>query len=129
MPKARSEEFRMLVVNGVEDKGLTIAAASALFEVGTASVKRWVAQYRATRSVRPKDVGGLRMVWIGADEKEQLLELVKAMPDASLQELADAYNARHDTSASRSAVSRALVRFEITRKKSLSVPQKPKRRA
>ena len=126
MPKARSEELRMLVVSGVEEKGLTIAAAADLFQVGTASVKRWLAQYRRTSDVRPKAVGGVRMIWIGADEKDRLIELLKTMSDATVQELADAYNERYEAGASRSAVARALIRFGITRKKSPPAPQRPK---
>lgn len=128
MPKARSNEIRMLVVNCVEEKGLTIAATAACFDVGTASVKRWVAQYRATRDVSPKEVGGVRKIWISEGEKDGFLELLKSMPDATVQELADAYNARYDATASRSAVARALVRFDITRKKSPSAPPRPKHR-
>ena len=43
MAKALPVELRERVVQGVTEKGLTIAAAADLFEVGTASVKRWLA--------------------------------------------------------------------------------------
>ena len=66
------------------------------------------------------------MVWIGVEERQQLIDVVEAMADATLDELAEAYNARHDTSVSRSALMRALQRFDITRKKSPSAPPKRK---
>lgn len=120
MPKAWSEELRMKAVKAVEEQGLTITAAARIFDVGTASLKRWLAKFRATGDVRADSMGGLRMVWIGVDEKPRLLALVKRMPDATVEELALNYNERYRTSVSRSAMGRALRRFALTRKKSPS---------
>lgn len=126
MPKPLPVEIRERVVEVVEKEGATIEETARRFRVGTASVKRWLRRSRESGSVAPDAMGGLRVVWIGVDERDQLIELVKAMPDATLDELADEYNARHKTSVSRSALLRALQRFDITRKKSRSAP--PKRR-
>lgn len=126
MPKPLPVEIRERVVEVVEREGLTIAEAAERFQVGTASVKRWLRRARESGSVAPDPMGGLRVVWIGADERAQLLEVVEAMADATLDELAEEYNTRHQTSVSRSALLRALQRFGITRKKSRSAPPKRK---
>jgi len=129
MPKAWPEELRERVVKGVKVRKLTIAEAADLYDVGTASVKRWLARFRDTGSVQPAAMGGVRVIWIGIAEKQQLVDLVDAMSDATVEELAAAYNERHGTSVSRSAMSRALLRFDLTRKKKPSAPPKRNRRA
>lgn len=122
-------ELRGRVVKSVENEGLSIREAAQRFDVGTASVKRWLRRSRESGSVEPEPMGGLRVVWIGVEERQQLIDLVEAMADATLDELADAYNARHETAVSRSSLMRALKRFGITRKKSRSEPQRRKRLA
>ena len=126
MPKPLPVEIRERVVEVVENDGLTIEEAAQRFRVGTASVKRWLRRSRESGSVAPNAMGGLRVVWIGVEERQQLIDVVEAMADATLDELAEAYNARHETSVSRSALMRALQRFDITRKKSPSAPPKRK---
>lgn len=120
MPKAWSEELRVRVVKGVEEHGFTIARAAEVFDIGTATVKRWLSLYRETGEVAPLPVGGVRFIWIGPAEESRLKNLVAETPDATAQELADAYNAEHGTKVSRSAMDRALRRLEVTRKKKLS---------
>jgi len=120
MPKPLPIEIRERVVETIEKDGLTIGEAAQRFRVGTASVKRWLRRSRESGSVAPDAMGGLRVVWIGIEERQQLIDVVEAMADSTLDELAEAYNARHETSVSRSALMRALQRFGITRKKSPS---------
>lgn len=120
MAKALPVELRDRVVQGVMEKGLTLAAAADLYSVGTATVKRWLARFRTSGDVQPSAMGGVRVVRIGLDEKQQLLDLVEAMSDATVEELAEAYAARYETALSRSSMSRALQRFGITRKKKAS---------
>jgi putative transposase len=124
MPKPLPVEIRERVVEAVENAGLTIEAAACRFMVGTASVKRWLRRSRESGSVEPDAMGGTRFIWIGEDEREQLLVLVEHMPDATLEELTEAYNARHGTAVSRAALIRGLQRFEVTRKKSASEPRR-----
>lgn len=129
MAKALPVELRERVVQGVTEKGLTIAAAADLYEVGTASVKRWLAMSRSRGDVQPLAMGGVRVVRIGLDEKQRLLDLVERMSDATVEELTEAFAERHGTALSRSSMSRALQRFGITRKKKASARPRPSRRA
>ncbi len=121
MPKAFSEELRIRVVKGVEEHGFTIERAAEVFGVGTATVKRWLSLYRKTGGVAPLPVGGVRFMWCGPAEAPGLKNLVAKTPDATVIELADAYNAEHETKVSRSAMGRALLRFGLTLKKKASV--------
>lgn len=125
MPKPLPVEIRERVVEAVENEGLTIDETARRFMVGTASVKRWVRRARTTNSVAPDPMGGTRFVWIGEEERAQLEALVEVMFDATLDELTEAYNARHGTAVSRAAMIRGLQRFQLTRKKSRFEPPKP----
>lgn len=126
MPKPLPIELRERVVEAVVDGGLTILQAATQFSVGTATVQRWMGRLRQHGSVEAQPMGGLRVVWIGEDGKDKFLALVSEMPDATLDELKDAYNEREGTNASRSSILRALQRFRVTRKKRRFVPPKQK---
>lgn len=127
MPKPLPIELRERVVKAVEDDGLTVAEAATQFSVGTATVQRWVSLLRRSGSLEAEPMGGLRVVWIGEDSKDQFIALVSEMSDATLDELRDAYNDRYGTNASRSSILRALQRFKVTRKKKRFVPPRQKR--
>jgi transposase len=118
MPKALPNELRERVVEVREREGLSIEETSERFMVGPATVKRWCALKKATGSVSPAPVGGVRRIWIGEDSRELLVSLVVEMPDATIEELRAAYNGRYETAVSASAMHRALQRFDLTRKKS-----------
>lgn len=120
MAKALPVELRERVVQGVEEKELSIAAAADLYAVGTATVKRWLARARATGSVEPSAMGGMRVVLIALSEEQRVVDLVERMPDATVEELAAAYTEQYGTVLSRSSMTRALKRFGITRKKKAS---------
>lgn len=127
MPKAWSEELRARVVKGVEEHGFTIEKAAEVYDIGTATVKRWLRRYRETGEVAPLPVGGVRFIWIGPAEEPRLKTLVAKTPDATAQELADAYNAEHGTTVSRSAMDRALRRVGLALKKKVSARPRPSR--
>ncbi|MER2624682.1 MAG: IS630 transposase-related protein [Accumulibacter sp.] len=126
MARALPSELRERALEAREREGLSIAETAARFMVGTASVKRWNRRMKSTGSVAPSPVGGVRRIWIGEDDRTQLVELVEKMPDATIEELRAEYNSRHGSAVSSSAMHRALQRFDLTRKKSPST--RPRRR-
>lgn len=126
MAKALPVELREQVLEARAREGLSIAEVAARYMVGTASVKRWEKLQKSTGSVAPLPVGGVRHIWIGADDKEKLVSLVAAMSDATIEELRAAYNALHACEVSASAMHRALQRFDLTRKKRMSTPPRRK---
>jgi transposase len=124
MAKALPDELRERALEARETEGLSIAETAARFMIGTASVKRWKRLMVLTGSSSPRPVGGVRRIWIGDGEKEQLLSLVERIPDATIEELRAEYNSLYGTEVSASAMQRALQRHNITRKKRPSMPPK-----
>lgn len=87
MAKPYSKDLRERVVASVEG-GLSRHQAAALFDVGVATVVRWVRQFRETGSVTPKPMGGdHRSLLVG--ERARLLERIDAVSDLTLEELRD----------------------------------------
>jgi putative transposase len=123
MPAPYSDDLRQRVVRAYLDGHGTYAEIAARFEVGVASVDRWVSRFRRTASVSPDPMGGDRNGKFDEDSEEALRYLVSAKPDATREELKDALEAEIELSVSGSAVQRALERLKLTRKKRRSMRQ------
>ena len=92
------------------------------FLVNVSTVVRLLKRYRQTGSAKPKPHAGGRRSALGPDDLERLRELIRQQPDATLDELRD----RLGVGCSRMAISRALKKLRITRKKE-SPPRRPER--
>ena len=126
MPSPLPVALRERVLEAIRTEPLSIAAAATRFVVGTATVKRWLRRVRETGSLEPAKMGGVRVVRIGAEDAQKVIDIVEETPDATLNELTDTYNERHGTDVSKSAMVRALARLNITRKKRPSTPHSDK---
>ena len=113
-----SVDLRKRVVEGVEN-GLTYEDSASQFDVGRASVSRWLALIRKTGSLEPKAMGGSKSK-LGETEREVLKFLVSQAPDATQAELADQLEAELGIRVHGTTVSRALKAMGLTRKKSRS---------
>lgn len=115
MGRPASADLRKRVVEAVNN-GLTYADAASQFDVGEASVSRWLALMRRTGSLDPKPMGGSEPT-LGDEEREVLKFLVWQAPDATLAELADQLAAEMEVRVSPSTISRVLIALGISRKK------------
>lgn len=106
MPKSYSVDLRERVLNYLEmnpDK----KAASHLFQVGIATIHRWVARKKLTGNVQP-----LRRKYAYKKiDDEKLIEYVQTHPDHFLSEIAKHFG------LTLQAIFYALKRLKITRKK------------
>lgn len=118
MPAPASVDLRKRVVEAVNN-GLTYADAASQFDVGLASVSRWLRLLRETGSVEPKAMGGSEPA-LGPDEREVLKYFVAQTPDATLAELADILDGEVGVRVDGSTVSRTLIAMGISRKKKRS---------
>jgi transposase len=109
--------LREAIVRAWHQEKLTYAAIAALLGVGEATVSRVLRRYRETASVAPRVHGGGNLSPIRGEVAEALERLVAGLPDATLDELAQALMESTPVSTSRSAVMRALQRFGYSRKK------------
>jgi transposase len=110
-------DLRKRVVDAV-DNGLTYEQAAEQFQVGRASVSRWLKLSRAG-SLRGKTMGGSKPMF-GEAQRDMLKLLVWIEPDATLAELCDKIHEEVGLRTSSSTVARVLQSLGLTRKKSRS---------
>ena len=117
MPDAYSSELRDRAVEAYEAGEGGYAAIGARFEVGAATVMRWVRLYRAQGSTVPRRKGGGTPSTISVGE---ISELLGRLGDPTTNELTAAFN-RGKRGAARvhvSSMKRALHRHGYVVKKS-----------
>ena len=106
MPKSYSVDLRERVINYLE-KNPDKKAASNLFQVGIATIYRWVSCKKERGNVEP-----LRRKYAYKKiDDQKLMEYVKAYPDHFLSEIAQHFG------LTLQAIFYALKRLKITRKK------------
>jgi transposase len=108
-----SMDLRIRVVNAIERHAGSFRKIAKRFEVSLSFVTRLIQRRRQTGHVGPKPHGGGRQPALDAQARERLRRLVEEQPDATLEELAT----RIGVPCSRAAISRALQKLGITRKK------------
>ena len=114
MPRPLSNDLRERIVEAIEG-GESCHAAAERFDVAPSSAIKLMQAWRATGSLAPKRMGGYRP-YVLRDHKDEVVELVKARPDATLDELTEALN-KKKISVSRSAVNRFLIAMGLSFKK------------
>ena len=116
MAEAYSVELRERVVRAYESGEGTHVEIGARFDLGEATVKRWVWLKRRTGSVAPAPKGGGTPSEISADEVEGLLD---RLSDATAGELTAEYNRtrRGQARVHVSSMKRALHRYGYVVKK------------
>lgn len=113
MPASYSDDLRRRVVDAVERHEGSLRQIARRFVVSVSFVVRLMRRRRDVGSIEPKSYRRGRRPVLGPAELERLRELVREQPDATLAELRD----RLGVACSLMAVSRALRRLKITRKK------------
>ena len=120
MGEPASEDLRKRVVCAYERGEGTYAEIAKRFDVGEASVSRWLQLYRATGSIAPRPHGGGARAKIDAEGLELLVSRVRAQPDITLAELARLYAAEREVTLALSIICRALNKRGLGRKKKSS---------
>lgn len=120
MGKGYSKDLRMRAVAAYERGDGTYAEISERFDIGEATLNRWLRLKRETGSVAHRPLGGGNRSVFDSEGLERLVALVEERPDATVAELQAAWNQKYGDGVSRAAVSRALGRAGFTRKKSHS---------
>jgi transposase len=130
--KPYSLDLRERVVSAVDHKEGSLRQIANRFRIGLSTLTRWLSRRRQTGSLAPKPHAGGQPPVVDATQAEELRELVRQQPDATLDEL----NQRLGLGCHRMAIFRALRRLRISRKKKVlhaqqrdTPPVKRKRRA
>ena len=122
MPAPYSIDLRKRVVEAYnEGAGGTYVEIAIRFDVGEATVDRWVSRHRRTGSVAPDAMGGRRHGKFDAVVDAKLAAMVAEDVDATRLELMERLRDELGLVVSHSAVQDALVRLGLTRKKRLSM--------
>ena len=116
MPNPYPTALRTRAVHAYEAGDDSYQKVATRFEVGVATLQRWVRRQRTTGTVDPLAKGG---GWRSPVDRALLQTLVKERPDRTTEELTRAYNQRAARSARvhRSSVLRALQQLKYVFKK------------
>ena len=116
MTQPLSKDLRVRVVAAVARGGHRRAVAEQ-FGVAASTVTKWVQRLRRTGSVAPRKQGGDRRSDRIEAHAEEILSLVAAMPDITLDEIAAHLAKAHGETFASSTVWRCLDRHGLTFKK------------
>jgi putative transposase len=105
MPRPLSNDLRERIVRAVEG-GLSRNAAAKKYDVSVSAVVKLMQRWVSTRDYKPQPVGGYRGHKL-SPYADVILEIIKAKPDATLEEIRALLGARK-IKASRMGVFRFL---------------------
>ncbi|WP_426745462.1 transposase [Myxococcus faecalis] len=110
-----SIDLRQRIVDAWRARQVPLDTIARQFQVGSATVKRLIRDYRQTGSVAPRPHGGGRPPLISDAKLERVQRLVEQHPDWTSQELTVAYARQFDEAVSIATMQRALVRLGFSR--------------
>jgi transposase len=119
MPAPISVEVRERVVSAHKAGKGSYAELAELFQVGAASVSRWLRLARESGTLVPKPVPG-KTPKLDERGRQLLRQLVKEDSDATLSELSERLFTRHKVKLSPSTIHKVLDKMDISRKKKTS---------
>ena len=118
MPAAASSDLRERAVKSYLRGDGTYEEVSDQFDIGPASLRRWVRRMREQGHVEPDGHSGGRESKVPDDALARLRAFVEEDPDRTVAEITAQWCSRMKVRMSRSAMLRALHRAGLTLKKS-----------
>lgn len=121
--KAYSQDLRKRIVDTVQRGEGSLRQIARRFLVSVSFVTRLLQRHRSTGALEPRPHGGGNPAVLGPQDLDQLRELVRRQPDATLEELRQ----RLGVSCSLMTISRALRKLGLPRKKKIPRSQEQDR--
>ncbi len=121
--KAYSQDLRKRILDTVQRGDGTLRQIVRRFLVSVSFVTRLLQLHRSTGSLEPRPHGGGNPAVLGPEDLEQLRELVRQQPDATLEELRQRLGAL----CSLMTIARALRQLGLPRKKKIPRAQEQDR--
>ena len=115
--KTYSTDLRQKIIDAYKNGEGSLRVIAKRFSVSLNFIWSLWARYKQTGSVEPKPHGGGRAATIDAKGLEVLRQLVHQYNDATLAELRERFVRKTGLEVSVSAISRALKKLKLTRKK------------
>jgi transposase len=125
--KAYSIDLREKIVAAHLDKNNSIRTVANIFSVSKSLVQKLVKQQKLDGNLQPRQPGKPRFSYLTNSELE-LRELVAEHPDATLVELCEYFADKTGNWVGRSAMSQALQKLGLNRKKKQREVAKPPRK-
>lgn len=119
--RAYSIDLRKRVISSVENGDCNIPEAARRYKVSEPTIERWLARKRTTGKSEPLPHAGGLLRKLAAAEAV-IRAVVKAQPDATLQELCERVEKETKIKSDPSRMCRELARLKLPRKKSRSTP-------
>ena len=128
--KAFPIELRQRLLKAVRERTGTVGMIANLFSVSASVIYKLQRQFHATQDLTPKPHSGGGTPLLRGSKLEQLRQLVKAQPDATLEELQQRLQQQAGVKRSPATICRALQKLDLRRKKKRFFAQerKPRKR-
>lgn len=108
MPEAHPKALRQRVVDAYENGEGTYADIAVRFQVGVASVSRWLGLARRTGNVAPRPAGGNRREAVPEAVRDNVIQLINDEPNWTTTELSEHLEEALGVNFSRKQVGRLL---------------------
>src|SRR3954463_487813 len=118
-----SQDLRERILETVRSGDGSLRQIARRFLVSVSFITRLLQLHRSTGSLEPRPHGGGNPAALGPEDLEQLRELVRKQPDATLEELRQ----RLGVSCSLMTIARALSKLRLPRKKKIPRSQEQDR--
>jgi transposase len=107
-------------------KGISIRSLAQRFYVAKSFVQKLIKQYKETGDIHPYPQGGSPEPKLKEEQLVDLVEIIEANNDATLEELCDLLEDKVQVRVSRATMGRITQKLNYSVKKKLSTPQKKK---
>src|SRR3954470_11414014 len=121
--KAISEDLRKRILDTIQRGDGSLRQIARRFLVSVSFITRLLQLHRSTGSLEPRPPGGGNPAVLSPEDLQQLRELVRKQPDATLEEL----RPRLGVSCSLMTIARALRKLRLPRKKKIPRSQEQDR--
>jgi len=121
--KAYSQDLRKRILETVQRGDGTLRQIARRFLVSVSFITRLLQRHRSTGALEPRPHGGGNPAVLGPEDLQQLRELIRQRPDATLEECRQ----RLGASCSTMTISRALRQLGLPRKKKVPRAQEQDR--
>lgn len=118
-------EFREKIIEVYEKESISIRSLAQRFRVAKSFIQKLIKQYKETGDIRAYPQGGSPEPKVKEEQLVDLVEIIEANNDATLEELCDLLEEKVQVRVSRATMGRITQRLNYSvKKKKLSTPPK-----
>lgn len=117
-------EFRQKIIEVYEKESISIRNLAERFCVAKSFIQKLIKQYKETGDIHPYTQGGSPEPKLNQEQLLDLVEIIEANNDATLEELCDLLEEKVEVRVSRATMGRITQRLNYSVKKKRSTPPK-----